>query len=313
MNHPVLSMVDVSKWFRSHWTFRAFRAVDRLSLSIDPGEVYGLIGHNGAGKTTSFKLIVGLLRPSEGRLLWNGQSHDWNRRRDAIGFSPEQPYFYDYLTVRETLHFYGQLYGMNRAERSQRVDQLIEDFRIGHKADAPMRTLSKGTLQRVAVAQAIMHRPQLAILDEPMSGLDPAGRKDMRDRILALKNQGTAVLFSSHILSDAEALCDRVAILAGGQLREVVDLNRDSVEPDAYTLVASAVPASALERLRSMAAAPLVGGPQRWTLTLKDQRAVRAALAELERSHSCIEAVLPQRPSLEQRFMRHIDTSAHAD
>jgi ABC-2 type transport system ATP-binding protein len=215
--------------------------------------------------------------------------------------------------VRETLQFYAQLYGMGVAERRSRIDQLVEDFRIGHKLDAPMRTLSKGTLQRVAVAQAIMHRPQLAILDEPMSGLDPGGRKDMRDLILALKRDGATVLFSSHILSDAEALCDRVAILSRGRLCEVVDLTRDLAEPDAYSLVASAVPGGALERLRSMTTEPLVGGPQRWTVTLKDQGAVRAALAELERSNARIEAVLPVRPSLEQRFLRHVGNGANAD
>jgi len=306
MVYPLLELVEVSKCFRSNWTWRSSRAIDGLSLAIDENEIYGLIGHNGAGKTTTFKLLVGLLRPTRGTMLWNGTPLAWDRPRQGIGFSPEQPYFYEYLTVRETLNFYGQLYGMPAGARRQRIDELIEEFRLGHKANAPMRTLSKGTLQRVAVAQAIMHRPRLAILDEPMSGLDPGGRKAMRDLILSLKRQGTTVLFSSHILSDAEALCDRVAILAEGRLREVVNLDKDGEAPLSYTLVLAVAPAASLEALRRMALEPSAGGAQRWTVKLKDEETVRAALVALQNTNARVEALLPERPSLEQRFLQSI-------
>lgn len=308
---PVLALIEVTKYFRSNWAFRKIRAVDGLSLAVHEGEVYGLIGHNGAGKTTTFKLLVGLLQPTRGTLLWSGTPLDGPRQREAIGFSPEQPYFYDYLTVRETLAFYGQLYGMGAAERQQRIDELAAAFQIGSKLDAAMRTLSKGSLQRVAVAQAIMHRPRLAILDEPMSGLDPAGRKEMRDLILSLKRQGTTVLFSSHVLTDAEALCDRVAILARGQLREVVDLSNDDASPIGYTLIVFNPPSRTLDVLGRLAAEPPGGGPQRWMVKLTDQAAVRRALAELQGTDASVEALVPERPSLEQRFLRYVTNESN--
>lgn len=309
----MLELIDITKRFRTNWTFRAITAVDSLSLAINEGEIYGLIGHNGAGKTTTFKLLVGLLRPTRGELRWCGQTVDWHRPRDGIGFSPEQPYFYDYLTVHETLNFYGQLYGLAAATRRQRIDELGATLHIGHKMQAPMRTLSKGTLQRVAVAQAIMHRPRLVILDEPMSGLDPRGRREMRDLILSLKGSGTTVLFSSHILSDAEALCDRVAILAAGRLREVVPLDSALVPPASYTLIVANVPCAVLERLNRMAESPVAGGSERWTVKLKDSAAVKAALAELHGTDVRIEGVLPERPSLEQRFLDYASDGQNAD
>jgi len=313
MSHTVLELIDVSKTYRSNWTFRAMQAVDGLSLAMNEGEVYGLIGHNGAGKTTTFKLLVGLLRPTRGTLLWDGRPIEWNSRRASIGFSPEQPYFYDYLTVGETLDFYAQLYGMGPSDRRERVKQLVTDFRIDHKLKAPMRTLSKGTLQRVAVAQAILHRPRLAILDEPMSGLDPGGRKEMRELIASLKREGTTVLFSSHILSDAEALCDRVAILTSGRLREVVDLDHsEDAQPLSYTMVVTGARGQTLEALGRIATQPPVGGPLRWNVRLNDQVAVRAALAALQGTDAAIEAVLPERPSLEQRFLRYANGNGAA-
>ncbi len=310
MAPPLLALVDVTKWFRSNWTFRRMPALERLSLEIHEGEVFGLIGHNGAGKTTTFKLLVGLLRPSAGEIRWDGRPLRWQEPRQGIGFSPEQPYFYEYLTVRETLSLYARLYGMSAADRRQRIDAVTAQLGIDRKMDARMRTLSKGTLQRVAVAQAILPRPRFVILDEPMSGLDPSGRKEMRDLILSLKADGTTVLFSSHILSDAELLCDRVAVLAGGRLREVVDLRAPTTEQTGYTLVLREVPAAVLETLGRVAGVPPVGapagGPERWSVALPDRGAVLAALTALNGSTGAIEALVPQRPSLEQRFLRSV-------
>lgn len=308
MDRAVAELINVTKHFRSNWTFRSTCAVDDLSFAIEEGEVLGLIGHNGAGKTTTFKLLLGLLRPTAGTLRWEGRPLEWHYPRQGIGFSPEQPYFYDYLTVSETLNFYGQLYGLDTATRRTRIDELVERFRIGHKLNVPMRTLSKGTLQRVAVAQAIMHRPRLAILDEPMSGLDPVGRKEMRELIASLKLSGTTVLFSSHILSDAEALCDRVAILASGRLEEVVDLHTTVALPISYALTVVGAPCRLLETLGRLATEPPSGGPDRWTLRLTDRSAVHTALAEIQGTAARVEALIPERPSLEQRFLRHAST-----
>jgi ABC-2 type transport system ATP-binding protein len=310
MNRAFVELVEVTKDFRSHWTFRATRAVDRLSVSITEAEIFGLIGHNGAGKTTTFKMLVGLIRPTRGRLVWRGCGQ---RMLPAIGFSPEHPYFYDHLTVSETLNFYGQLYGMTAEARQRRIADLLDQFRIGHKRDAPMRTLSKGTLQRVAVAQAIMHQPRFVVLDEPMSGLDPAGRKEMRDLIVSMKRSGTTIIFSSHILSDAEALCDRVGILAGGRLQEIVSIDHATAPPDAYTLVVIDASFGVLESLSRIAAVPPHGGPDRWSVRLPNQMAVKAALAVLSGSDATVEAIVPERPSLEQRFLRCAATETNGD
>jgi ABC-2 type transport system ATP-binding protein len=306
-------LVEVTKNFRSDWTFRSLRALESLSLGVSEGEVLGLIGHNGAGKTTTLKLVVGLLRPTRGRILWEGERLNWGSPRCGIGFSPEAPYFHDHLTVRETLVYYGQLYGLDGGDRKRRIEEVVEQLRIGHKLQARMRSLSKGTLQRVAVAQAILHAPRLAILDEPMSGLDPSGRKEMRDLIRSLKENGTSVLFSSHILSDAEALCDRVAILARGKLQEVVELSADTQAPASYALAVRGVSNGVLETLRRMAAEPVQGGPQRWRVVLRDEAGVRAALEALHGSDMFVESLTPQKPSLEQRFLRYAQHAARND
>lgn len=301
---PLLEIAHVSKFFRHPWTYRRIHAVKDLSLQIQPGEVFGLIGHNGAGKTTTFKMLAGLLRPNPGRLLLDGVPLDRPAMREGIGFSPEQPYFYDYLTVAETFRFYAQLYGLRGRQRQIRITELVERFRLGSKLDAAMRTLSKGNLQRVAVLQAILHRPRLAILDEPMSGLDPVGRKEMRELIQSLKNDGTSVLFSSHVLSDAEALCDRVAILAEGRLRETLSINEHDVPPLGYTLALRDPPAELLDTLRTFSEARREGGPARWTITLPDQASAQRALVEALRHRAIVEALAPIRPTLEDRFLR---------
>jgi len=313
MDQPIVELIGITKCFRSNWTFRPTRAIDDLSFAITAGEVLGLIGHNGAGKTTTFKLLVGLLRPTSGTLLWEGRPLEWHRPRQQIGFSPEQPYFYEYLTVSETLNFYGQLYGMDGRARRARIGELAGQFRIAHKLNAPMRTLSKGTLQRVAVAQAIMPRPRLVILDEPMSGLDPVGRKEMRDLIAALKHDGTTVLFSSHILSDAEALCNRVAILGQGRLHEVINLDRGAAPAEGYTMIVIGTSCRALTRLAHLAGERPVGGPERWTVKIKDRATVNALLPELHGSGLDVEAILPDAPSLERQFLRHATNGYNGD
>ena len=305
MSTPVAELINVTKHFQSNWTFRPMCALDAVSFALAEGEVFGLIGHNGAGKTTTFRLVIGLLRPTSGTILWQGQRLEWHHARQGIGFSPEQPYFYDYLTVSETLNFYGQLYGMGATARRERIRELVDQFHIAHKLHAPMRSLSKGTLQRVAVAQAIMHHPRLVILDEPMSGLDPVGRKEMRELIVSLKHTGITVLFSSHILSDAEALCDRVAILGQGRVQEVITLEGDSASPEGYALIVVGTSCRALSKLAHLAGEPLTGGPTHWTVKLKDRAVVNAVLAELQGSGLDVEAILPERPSLERRFLRY--------
>lgn len=311
--NTILEAVQLSKWFRHPWTYRRVPAVEELSFSIRAGEVFGLVGHNGAGKTTTFKMLVGLLRPTGGEVLWEGRRSQESDLRRFVGFAPEQPYFYDHLTVRETLDFYGQLYGLAARERRQRIAELAERFSFAHKLEARMRTLSKGNLQRVAVAQAILHRPRLAILDEPMSGLDPVGRRSMRELIAALAGEGTTVLFSSHVLSDTEMLCQRVAILAQGRLREVVDLTASSGNGLAYVLTARKVPPQLWEKLRADPALSVAGSAEDARITVSDQGQLGPLLAALASSAATIESLQPARPSLEERFLRYVPQGASHD
>jgi ABC-2 type transport system ATP-binding protein len=200
------------------WRPRPYRALDSLSLKVERNEVFGFLGPNGAGKTTTLKLLTELIYPTSGRIavLGKAPSHPDVRRR--VGFLPEAPYFYDYLTAEELLTYFAGLFGLGGAERSRRVSDLLDKVGIAGERRLPLRKYSKGMLQRVGLAQALINEPDLVFLDEPMSGLDPLGRRDVRALILELRDRGCTVFFSSHILSDAEALCSRVAIVVGGQL-----------------------------------------------------------------------------------------------
>ena len=201
------------------WRKRPKVALKPLTLSVPEGEVFGYLGPNGAGKTTTLKLLMGLIFPTGGSARILGV--DWRdpRVKTQIGFLPEQPYFYDYLTASELLDYYAQLSGVPARERRRRIGEVLSRVGMPEAGPTQLRKFSKGMLQRVGVAQAIIHDPKLVFLDEPMSGLDPIGRREVRDLIQSLKEEGKTVFFSTHILSDAEALCDRVAVLHKGELR----------------------------------------------------------------------------------------------
>jgi len=307
-----LEIDRLTKFFRNQWTFRAFRAVSDVNLSLREGEIFGLVGHNGAGKTTTFKLLLGFLRPSSGRTLFLGRpsASAWARRQ--IGFLPEQAYFYDHLSVRETLDFYAGLYGLHRAERRARIGELAERLLLTHKLDTPVRSLSKGNLQRVGIAQSIVHRPRLVILDEPMSGLDPVGRKDMRELILSLKREGTTIIFSSHILPDAEALCDRVGVLAGGTIKDVIDPQLTAREPVGYQLDVTGVDAALFGPLGALREVNGERASVRLSITLADRDRLRQAMALVQSRGGEIESLTPIIPSLEERFLRFVKEN-HAD
>ncbi len=198
---------------------RRVEAVSDLSFDVRRGEVFGLLGPNGAGKTTTLKMIVGLLKPDRGSIRVFGTDNRDPRSRKDIGFLPENPYFYDYLRPQEFLDLAARITGLDAKTRKKRIPELLEMVGLIHATDRPLRKFSKGMLQRVGLAQALVANPQFVILDEPMTGLDPVGRKEIRDLITGLADQGKTVLFSSHILSDVEMLCTEVAILAQGRLR----------------------------------------------------------------------------------------------
>ena len=200
------------------WRPRPYRALDDLTLRIESNEVFGFLGPNGAGKTTTLKLLTQLIYPTSGRISIFGRSPGDPEVRRRIGFLPEAPYFYDYLTAEELLAYFGGLFGLRGQACRARAAQLLDRVGIGGERRLPLRKFSKGMLQRVGLAQAILNQPDIVFLDEPMSGLDPLGRRDVRALILELRDRGCTVFFSSHILSDAEALCSRVGIIVGGQL-----------------------------------------------------------------------------------------------
>ena len=214
----VLEIRGLRKTYKGHLSLTSREVVRGLDLAIEESEVFGLLGQNGAGKTTTIKMILSLIFPDAGTIEIFGRGVLSISTRARIGFLPENPYFYEYLTGREFLGFYGQLFGYPRAERRRRAEQVLERVGMTERADIPLRKYSKGMLQRIGMAQALINDPDFVILDEPMSGLDPIGRREFRDIILELKARGKTVFFTSHILSDTEAICDRIGILKDGRI-----------------------------------------------------------------------------------------------
>ena len=197
------------------------RSLEGLTMRVEQGEIFGFLGPNGAGKSTTIKLLIGLIFPTAGTARILGKPISDVNMHQHIGYLPEQPYFYDYLTAAELLDYFARFHDLSDADRRERVDRMLKKVGLDTARKIQLRKYSKGMLQRVGVAQAILHDPQVVILDEPMSGLDPVGRREVRDIILELKRDGKTVLFSTHILSDAEMLCDRVGVIVGGKLRGV--------------------------------------------------------------------------------------------
>src|SRR5687768_10544714 len=216
---PAIQINELTKDYQiGFWRSRPYRALDRLTLDIEQGEVFGFLGPNGAGKTTTLKLLMQLIYPTSGRAEILGRPAGDVAARHRIGYLPENPYFYDYLTAEELLNYFAQLFGYAGADRRRRVGALLDRLGIGAERRLQLRKFSKGMIQRVGIAQALLNDPEVIFLDEPMSGLDPLGRRDVRALILELREQGRTIFFSSHILSDAEALCTRVAVVAAGRL-----------------------------------------------------------------------------------------------
>ncbi len=212
------------------------RSLEGLTMQVETGEVFGFLGPNGAGKSTTIKLLVGLIFPTSGSARILGRSIDDIEMHRDIGYLPEQPYFYDYLTATELLDYFARFHDLTAGDRRERIAQMLGKVGLETAGKIQLRKYSKGMLQRVGLAQAILHDPKVVILDEPMSGLDPIGRREVRDIILDLKREGKTVMFSTHILSDAEMLCDRVGVIVGGKLRgvgapnEIVELKAHGME-----------------------------------------------------------------------------------
>jgi len=286
------------------WRKRMRRSLDNLSLRVEDGEIFGFLGPNGAGKTTTLKLLMGLIFPTAGTARIRGKSIDDVGMHREIGFLPEQPYFYDYLTARELLDYYARFFGFASADRRERVARFLERVGLTAAADIQLRKFSKGMLQRAGIAQAILHDPKVVFLDEPMSGLDPIGRREVRDIILDLKNQGRTVFFSTHILSDAEMLCDRVAVLVDGKLQgvgapgEIVSMDVSAMEILFELKEGSVLPQDLALATKKTGAHYRAEVPEAQLYT---------ALEKLRGCDARILSVQPVRPSLEEYFLRMVN------
>jgi len=274
-----------------------------LTLTVEEGEIFGYLGPNGAGKTTTLKLLLGLVFPSGGTAKLLGSDLSDISVKRFIGFLPEQPYFYDHLTPLELLDYYARLSGVDSRERKRKVDTALARVGMGESGKTQLRKFSKGMLQRVGIAQAIVHDPKLILLDEPMSGLDPIGRREVRDLVQELNEEGKTIFFSTHILSDAETICDRVAVLNQGDLRGVgvvADLLREvSGDVEVVWHGAQAIPSLSTLGAHCHATGDVVRA-------LLPERSLESALAMLRKCEARLTSVTPVRATLEDYFLARI-------
>jgi ABC-2 type transport system ATP-binding protein len=288
------------------WRKRPKRALQPLHLSVEEGEVFGFLGPNGAGKTTTLKMLMGLVFPTAGTARILGQEWTNPEVKAQIGFLPEQPYFYDYLTAHELLNYYGQLSGVPAKARGRRIEEMLIRVGLRDVKGVQLRKFSKGMLQRVGIAQAILHDPKLVFLDEPMSGLDPMGRREVRDLMAELKQEGKTVFFSTHILSDAEALCDRVAVINQGDLKGVGAVHELTSTVQGKIEViwqGTEIPAA----IKALGAECVVSGDTvRASLPESRQDAV---IDILRRERMRLISITPLRTSLEQYFVEKLRSS----
>jgi len=305
---PAIRIEELTKDYAvGFWRKRPYRALDRLSLEVEPGEVFGFLGPNGAGKTTTLKLLMQLIYPTSGRAEILGRPVGDLAARHRIGYLPENPSFYDYLTAEELLHYFGQLFGFSAADRRARVPKLLDRVGIGAERRLQLRKFSKGMVQRVGIAQALLNDPEIVFLDEPMSGLDPLGRRDVRSLILELRDQGRTVFFSSHILSDAEALCRRVAIVAGGRLAASGRLSDMlAFEVSGWELVVSDLSPAVLDRITPSLRRATEISPGRYTLELPPDAAPERMLADVTATGARLVSLNPVRATLEDFFVRQV-------
>ena len=301
----VLKTEALCKQFKVGFWGRPVTALERLDLEVHTGEIFGFLGPNGAGKTTTLKILMGLIYPTSGKAWILGHKVGEVAMKQQVGFLPESPYFYDYLTAEEFLSFYGQLFGLGGALLSERISGLLTTVGLSDARSLQLRKFSKGMLQRIGIAQALINDPHLVILDEPMSGLDPVGRKEIRDLILQLKAQGKTVFFSSHILHDAEVLCDRVGILIKGRLVALGKVTEllGAASTQSVEVVVEGLDPEGVERLRTIAKTVIPQG-ERLLAVLHNQ--IDEVLDLIRARSASLISVTPQQPSLEELFMREV-------
>ena len=309
----VIDVKDLRKTYRTPFRRKKVEALRGVTFEVERGHIFGFVGPNGAGKTTTIRTLMGLIRPTGGSATILGHAIPSRQARFKVGFLPESPYFYDYLTIGELLDLAGRLFGLAAHERDKRANALIGRVGLDRARAQSLKKFSKGMLQRAGLAQALMNDPELVVLDEPTSGLDPIGRKDVRDLILELRDQGKTVFFSSHILADIEAIADRVAIVARGQLQahgtpsELVDRNK-RLGVDVIVHVAADASVDAL--IANASKVRRVG--DELALMLAADADVDAWLATARELGAKVVSVEPRHETLEDLFMQKVAPEATA-
>ncbi|MFQ6036981.1 MAG: ABC transporter ATP-binding protein [Candidatus Aminicenantales bacterium] len=301
----VLRITNLHKSFKTGFIPRRKKILKGISLEVQRGEIFGYLGPNGAGKTTTLKCALGLLFPEEGNVEIFGHPHSSPEAREKIGYLPENPYFYDYLTAEEFLRFYSDIAHMGREEKQEQIPRLLELVGLRDVADLQLRKFSRGMLQRIGFAQALINNPSLVFLDEPLGGLDPLGRKEMRDVIVSLKDEGKTVFLSSHILQDIEMICDRVAILVEGRVINQGRLQDLVSEKIVFTeVVVSGIPEEELEAFGKVYA------PQEERVLLKvfDEEKLPALLQRLQEKNGRLHSLIPRTQTLEDIFVGAVKT-----
>src|SRR5688572_17267511 len=302
---PIVEIENLTKDYEvGFWRKRKVRALDGLSLKVEPRQIFGFLGANGAGKTTTLKLLMRLIFPTAGRASILGQDINDISMHQRIGYLPENPYFYDYLTPREFLDYSGQLFGLDSATRKRRAEELLTRVKLDQKSwNRQLRKLSKGMLQRVGLAQALVNDPEIVFLDEPMSGLDPVGRREVRDLIATLRTEGKTVFMCSHILSDIEVLCDNVAILKQGRLAHAGSLDElRAREVNLIEIVATgAIEAVLRENLDGNAQVLIDASGLR--IQVHNEKEIDAVIAAVRKASGKLVSVQPVRQSLEELFL----------
>jgi ABC-2 type transport system ATP-binding protein len=307
VSEVVLRAAGLAKSFRTDFFRKPVQAVHEVSFEVRRGEVFGFLGPNGAGKTTTLKMLMGLVRPTKGRAEVLGRSVPDVEAQRRLGYLPESPYFYEYLSAEEFLDLVGALFDLPGPERRRRRERLIARVGLEHARGRPLRKFSKGMLQRVGIAQALMGDPELVVLDEPMTGLDPLGRKEIRDLILELKHEGRTVFYSTHILPDVEMTCDRVAMVFAGRLRSVGPLGSLLSARLLATEVALRPGPGGMPVLPAGARHHLV--PDGVLVELPEGGDLDELLAAARAAGAAVLSVTPRRESLEDLFLREAAAS----
>lgn len=308
-NEIVLSVNNLTYVYKDEWTRKTKTAVNEISFEVKRGEAFGFLGHNGSGKTTTIKNILGFVKIQQGDISLFGMSSSDSKSRKLLGYVPENPYFYEHLTVGELLKFHALLAGVPKSIIPEKIHRALKNVCFSGSTTLRLKALSKGLLQKVAIAQSIIHEPELLILDEPFSGLDPVGRREIRAMLQQFVDDGKTILISSHVLADVEALCDRAAIMFGGKVRDILDIkgSRFSLKSK-WEVVASSLPEVVYSKISPQDAKVTVRGNEVTTIWEEWETArdfVRMLFAE---NYSVI-SFSPVQTSLEDVFIEYFEQS----